>query len=69
MDNDVDTRLVKCTKSMNTALTIDGAHDKPYLRGIRCASEMCVDLLGLGLVEGHESVEYVVASCSIVRTT
>lgn len=54
---------------MKSALTIDGAHDKPYLRGIRCASEMCVDLLGLGLVKGHESVEDVVASCGIVGAT
>ncbi len=51
------------------ALTINGAHDKSYLRGVGCASEMCVNLLGLGLVQGYESVKNIVASGSIVRST
>ena len=54
---------------MNIGLTIYSAHDKSYLGGIGCASEVCVDLLGLGLVERYKPVEDVVASRSVVGAT
>ena len=50
-------------------LTIDRSHDESDLRCIGGAGEMCVDLLGLVLVQAHESVQDVVASCGIVITT
>jgi len=48
---------------------IHGAHDKSYLGGVSCACKVCVDLFGLGLVQGYKSIEDIVASGSIVRAT
>ena len=50
-------------------LTIDGAHHESYLRSVGGAGEVSVNLLRLCLVERHESVQDVVASSSVVRTT
>jgi hypothetical protein len=50
-------------------LTVDSAHDEPDLGGIGRAREVGVDLLRLGLVQRHESVENVIAGRSIVRAT
>lgn len=47
-------------------LTIDCGHDESNLHGIGSACEMCVDLLGLVLVERDESVQDVVACRSVV---
>lgn len=49
--------------------TVDSTHDESYLCGISCACEMGVNLFGFGLVEGDKSVEDVIASRSIIRTT
>lgn len=49
-------------------ITIDSAHHESDLRSVGGASEMCVYLLGLGLVESDESVQNVVACRSIVWT-
>lgn len=48
------------------SLTVYSSHDEANLCGIRGASEMCVDLFGLVLVQAHEAVEDVVASGTIV---
>lgn len=50
-------------------LTIDSCHNEADLSGIRGAGEMGIDLLCLVLVEGDESVEDVIACCSIVGAT
>lgn len=50
-------------------LTIYSSHDEADLRRVGGAGEMCVDLLGLLLVERDESVQYVIAGCVVVRTT
>ena len=51
LNDDVWKGLAKYIKGKIRVLTIDGAHDKSYLCGIGCASEVGVDLLGLGLVQ------------------
>lgn len=50
-------------------LTIHSSHHEADLRCVRGASKMCVDLLALVLVQGHETVEDVVASLAVVITT
>ena len=52
-----------------TLLTIHGAHDESDLGGVGSACEVSVDLLGLCLVQGNESVQDVIASSSIVWTS
>jgi len=47
-------------------LTVDSSHDESDLHSIGGAGEMCVDLLGLVLVQADETVEDVVASSSVV---
>lgn len=49
-------------------LTVDGSHDESDLHSIGGAGEMCVDLLGLVLVQADETVQDVVASSSVVGT-
>lgn len=49
-------------------LTVDGSHNESDLHGIGGAGEMCVNLLGLVLVQADETVENVVASSSVVGT-
>lgn len=49
--------------------TIDSGHDESNLGRIGGTGEVSVDLLSLGLVEGDEAVQDVVASSSIVRAT
>lgn len=51
---------------MNGRLTIDSGHDKPNLGRVGGTCEVCVDLLLLGLVQGHESVQNVIAGRSVV---
>lgn len=48
---------------------IDGRHHESDLCCICRACEMCVDLLGLGLVERDESIQNVVACRVVVRTS
>lgn len=50
-------------------LTIHSRHDESDLCGIRRACEMRVDLFRLRLVQRHESIENVVASGSIIRSS
>ena len=50
-------------------LTINSSHNETDLHGIGSAGEMSVDLLGLVLVERDETVENVVASSGVIRTT
>lgn len=47
-------------------LTVDSSHDESDLHSVGGAGEMCVDLLGLVLVQADEAVENVVASGSVV---
>jgi hypothetical protein len=49
-----------------TLLTIHSRHDESNLCRVRCACEMGVNLFRLGLVQGHESVENVITSRSII---
>jgi len=49
--------------------TVHSCHDESDLRCICCSSEMCVDLLGLLLIEGDKSVQNVVACGLIVSAT
>lgn len=49
-------------------LTIHCGHDEPDLSRISGTCEVGIDLLLLGLVERHETVENVVASSRVVRT-
>lgn len=49
--------------------TIDSGHDESDLSGVSGTCEMGVDLLLLGLVQGDEAVENVVAGGSVVGTT
>jgi hypothetical protein len=55
--------------SVRFGRTIDCCHDKPDLHCICCAGKMGINLLGLMLIERHEPVEDVVASCRIVGAT
>lgn len=48
--------------------TVDGSHDESDLHSIGGAGEMCVNLLGLVLVQADETVQDVVASSSVVGT-
>ena len=50
-------------------LTIDRGHNESDLSGVGGASEMGVDLLGLVLVKGDESVQDVIARRGIVGAT
>lgn len=57
-----------CESSQCHELTVDSSHDESDLHGVGGAGEMCVDLLGLVLVQADETVEDVVASSSVVGT-
>jgi len=48
---------------------IDSGHDESDLCGICCTGEMCIDLLGLVLVQGDKTVEDVIASGGVIVTT
>ena len=50
-------------------LTIDSTHHESYLRSVCGTSEMGINLFGFGLVKGDKSVQDVVASRSVIRTT
>ena len=50
-------------------LTIYCSHDEPNLCSVSGTRKVRVNLLLLGLVEGHEAVEDVVTSSSIIGTT
>lgn len=50
-------------------LTVDSAHDKPYLCCVSGACEMGVDLLGLCLVQRYKPVENVVACSGVIGAT
>lgn len=50
-------------------LTVDGGHDESDLGGIGGTGEVGVDLLGLMLIQGYETVQDVIASRGIVRST
>lgn len=49
--------------------TIHRSHNKSDLCGICRTCEMCVDLLGFRLVQGNETVQYIVARSRIILTT
>lgn len=55
--------------SFRSIHTINSCHNEADLGSICCASEMSVDLLGLGLIKGNEAIEDVVAGRSVIRTT
>ena len=50
-------------------LTVDGRHDEPNLSRVGGASEMGINLFGLMLIEGDESIEDVIAGGRIIRTS
>lgn len=61
--------ISKCISGgTETKLTIHSGHDEPDLGGVSGAGEVGVDLLLLGLVQGHETVKDVVAGCGVVTT-
>ena len=70
MDNDICDKLVDCFYMIIwiAKLTVHCSHDKANLGGVSGTSEVSVDLLLLGLVEGHETVEDVVACSGVVGT-
>ena len=49
--------------------TIDSRHDEPYLSSIGRAGKMGIYLLRLVLIQGHESVQDIVACRSVIRST
>lgn len=49
--------------------TIDSSHDESDLGRIRCAGKVGIDLLGVVLIQAHESIQNVVTCGSIIRST
>jgi hypothetical protein len=61
--------LISDCAQCGASLTIDGAHHESDLSCVRGTSEVGVDLFCLGLVQGNESIEDVVAGRSVIGTT
>ena len=62
--------LISLTRHLRSnELTVHCCHDESDLHGICRACEMGVDLLGLVLVKGDESVQDVIARRGIVGAT
>ena len=49
-------------------VTIDSSHNESNLRRISRTGEVCVNLLLLGLVEGNEAIQDVIASSRVIGT-
>lgn len=52
-----------------TMLTIDGPHDESYLSRVGGTGKVCVDLFCFCLVERNKSVQDVVTSGGVIRST
>lgn len=75
LDDDVCGRISTCVlkegfdkRKLAFQHTVHSRHDEADLHGIGGACKVCVDLLGLVLVQRDEAVEDVVACRSVVRT-
>jgi len=66
LDDDICQVLAHAREEVICINTIDGCHDEADLSSVGGAGEMCVNLLGLVLVQADETVQNVITGQSVI---